>query len=85
MEADMRARFIALLRDAAERGEIGRDTDLEGTVTVLFALADGLSWRRAVQPSFNAEAVMPLVLGMIEQLLTKNTSESDKKTWGTKS
>ena len=47
---------------AAERGEIRRDIDFDGTVTVLFALADGLSWRRAVEPSFNAEAVMPIVL-----------------------
>jgi TetR/AcrR family transcriptional regulator, repressor for uid operon len=68
MEVDVRARFIAMLRSAAERGEI-RDIDFDGTVTVLFALADGLSWRRAVEPSFNAEAVMPIVLGMVRQLL----------------
>jgi hypothetical protein len=85
MEADVRQRFIALLRSAAERGEIRRDLDFDGTVTVLFALADGLSWRRAVEPSFNTEAVMPIVLGMVEQLLTKPASENDKKTWGTKS
>src|SRR5215470_4490740 len=69
IEADVRARFIELLKSAAERGEVRRDTDLDGTVTVLFALADGLSWRRAVEPSFDAEAVMPIVLGMIEQML----------------
>ena len=54
--------FIALLRSAAERGEVRRDIDFDGTVTVLFALADGLSWRRAVEPSFDAEGVMPIVL-----------------------
>ena len=69
IEKDVRTRFVALLRAAAERGEIRRDLDLDGAVTVLFALADGLSWRRAVEPSFNAEAVMPLVLGMVEQML----------------
>src|SRR5882724_6870718 len=62
MERDVRARFLSMLRGAAERGEIRRDIDLDGTVTVLFALADGLSWRRAVEPSFNAEAVLPIVL-----------------------
>jgi len=46
---------------------------------VLFALADGLSWRRAVQPSFDAGAVMPLVLGMVEHLLTKSASVNDNK------
>src|SRR6266567_4309011 len=85
MEADVRERFIALLRSAADRGEIRRDLDFDGTVTVLFALADGLSWRRAVEPSFNTEAVMPIVLGMVEQLLTKSVSNSNNKTWGTKS
>src|SRR3954462_2500683 len=69
MEADVRARFIALLQRAAERGEISRNLDLGGVITVLFALADGLSWRRAVEPAFNTEAVMPLVLRMVEQLL----------------
>src|ERR1043165_8049013 len=67
--ADVRARFIALMKTAAERGEIRRDLDLDGVVTVLFALADGLSWRRAVEPNFNTEAVMPLVLALVEQLL----------------
>ena len=85
MEADVRQRFIALLRSAADRGEVRRDLDFDGTVTVLFALADGLSWRRAVEPSFNTEAVMPIVLGMVEQLLAKPASDSDNKTWGTKS
>jgi AcrR family transcriptional regulator len=80
MEADVRTRFIALLRSAAERGEVRRDLDFDGAVTVLFALADGLSWRRAVEPSFNAEAVIPLVLGMVEQLLTKAPSANDNKT-----
>jgi AcrR family transcriptional regulator len=69
MERDMRARFIALLREAGARGEVRRDIDLDGTVTVLFALADGLSWRRAVEPSFNATAVMPIVLGVVRLLL----------------
>jgi AcrR family transcriptional regulator len=79
MEADMRARFIAILERAAERGEIRRDVDFDGTVTVLFALADGLSWRRAVEPSFNAEAVMPLVLRMVEQLLVNSVPHNDNR------
>jgi AcrR family transcriptional regulator len=75
MERDVRERFIAMLRSAAERGEI-RDIDWNGTVTVLFALADGLSWRRAVEPSFNAEAVMPIVLRMVEQLLLPSANDN---------
>src|SRR4051812_23691412 len=79
MEADVRARFIAILQRAAERGEIRRDVDFDGTVTVLFALADGLSWRRAVEPAFNTKAVMPLVLRMVEQLLNPH---NDNKVGG---
>jgi hypothetical protein len=45
-------------------------------VTVLFALADGLSWRRAVEPSFNAEAVMPIVLRMVQQLLVPSANDN---------
>ena len=56
---------------------VRRDIDLDGTVTVLFALADGLSWRRSVEPSFNAEAVMPIVLGMVRQLLLNPQSAND--------
>jgi AcrR family transcriptional regulator len=82
MERDMRARFIELLRSAAQRGEIRRDVDFDGTVTVLFALADGLSWRRAVEPSFNAEAVMPLVLRMVERLLVDPTPGNDNRAGG---
>jgi len=84
MERDVRERFVALLRTAAERGEIRRDIDFDGTVTVLFALADGLSWRRAVEPSFNAAAVMPIVLGMVRQLLLSPLS-GDDNTIGDKS
>ena len=76
IEADVRARFIELLKSAAERGEVRRDIDLNGTVTVLFALADGLSWRRAVESSFNAEAVMPIVLRMVEQLLAPSANDN---------
>ena len=78
MERDVRARFIAMLRSAAERGEI-RDIDFDGTVTVLFALADGLSWRRAVEPSFDAEAVMPIVLRMVEQLLAPSANDNQTR------
>src|SRR3954471_11257136 len=76
IESDVPADFIELLKSAAQRGDIPRDIDLNGTVTVLFALADGLSWRRAVEPSFNAEAVMPIVLRMVQQLLAPSANDN---------
>jgi len=77
MEADVRKRFVALLRGAADRGDIRRDIDFDGTVTVLFALADGLSWRRAVEPSFDANSVMPITLAMVERLLVAPAGDRD--------
>jgi TetR/AcrR family transcriptional regulator, repressor for uid operon len=74
IERDVKARLVAMLRRAAERGEIARDLDCEGAATVLMVIADGISWRRAVDPTFNAEAVLPLILQMIHSLLTANAS-----------
>jgi TetR/AcrR family transcriptional repressor of uid operon len=90
MEADVRERFIALLRSAADRGEIRRDIDFDGTVTVLFALADGLAWRRTVEPSFDAQSVVPITLAMVEKLLVAPAGDltvaaGDQKSTGEKS
>jgi hypothetical protein len=40
---------------------------------MLMVLGDGLSWRRAADPSFNAEAVLPHVLHMVGCLLLHPT------------
>jgi hypothetical protein len=34
-------------------------------------LADGISWQRAVNPGFDAEIVLPLILKMVHGLLAK--------------
>jgi TetR/AcrR family transcriptional regulator, repressor for uid operon len=70
VEADVKGRLTAMLRAAAERGEISRDSDFDGVASVLMALADGISWRRAVDPGFNTESVLPLILHMVKCLLT---------------
>jgi TetR/AcrR family transcriptional repressor of uid operon len=75
IEADVKGRLVAMLRAAAERGEIGRETDFEGVASVLLALADGLSWRRAVDSAFDAESVLPLILEMVKCLLTASGPE----------
>jgi TetR/AcrR family transcriptional repressor of uid operon len=70
IEADVKGRLAAMLHGAAERGEISRDSDFDGVASVLMAVADGLSWRRAVDPDFNTESVLPLILHMVKCLLT---------------
>jgi TetR/AcrR family transcriptional regulator, repressor for uid operon len=69
VEADVRARLVGVLQRAAERGDIARNVDIDGAVSVLMAIADGLSWRRAVDPSFAPETVLPIVLDLVHHML----------------
>lgn len=71
VEQDVKARLVAMLRGAAERGEILRDLDLENAATALMAMADGISWRRAVDPGFDPEKTLPMFLHMVHCLLTR--------------
>jgi AcrR family transcriptional regulator len=73
-EHDIKQRLAAMLRHAAERGEIARDLDVDGAVAMLMILSDGMSWRRATDPHFDAEAALPLILQMVRSLLTKPCS-----------
>jgi TetR/AcrR family transcriptional repressor of uid operon len=70
VERDIKTRLIDMLRRAAGRGEISGAVDLDGAATMLMVLADGMSWRRASDPSFNAEAALPHILHMVHCLLT---------------
>jgi AcrR family transcriptional regulator len=74
IERDVKSLIVKMLERAAESGEISRGLDLEGIATTLMALADGLSWRRAVEPGFDTEAVMPIVLGMVRSVLTTESA-----------
>ncbi len=69
IDTDVRAGLVAVLRTAAERGELPRDLDFEKIVIVLLALGDGIEWRRAVDPSFNPESVFPMILDIVRFML----------------
>lgn len=71
IERDIRDRIAAMLRRAAERGEIRADIDLDAAATVLMVLGDGMSWRRSVDTGFDAEHALPLILKMVHCLLAK--------------
>ncbi len=79
IEHDVKARLVDMLRRAAERGEISREVELESAATTLMVLADGMSWRRASDPSFNAEAVLPHVLHMVHCMLVHPHTDGGKK------
>lgn len=71
IELDIKNRIATMLRTAADRGEIRNDVDMETAATVLMILGDGMSWRRSVDPNFNAERALPLILQMVHCLLAK--------------
>jgi TetR/AcrR family transcriptional repressor of uid operon len=68
-DADVKSRLVAMLRAAAERGDIARDVDFDGAVTMLMVIADGVWWRRAVDPNFDAEAVLPIFMDVTRHML----------------
>lgn len=71
IEQDIKNRVAAMLRRAAERGEIRSDFDIEAVATALMVLGDGMSWRRSVDKDFDAERVLPIILTMVRCLLAK--------------
>jgi len=78
-DADVRERLIAMLRAAAARGDIRADVDFEGVVTMLMVIADGVWWRRAVDPSFDAEAVLPIFMDLTRHMLLGPTAAGNKE------
>jgi len=69
IEAEVKAGLVKVLRNAAARGDVRADLDLDAAASVLMALADGFAWRRAADSSFDAAAAFPMVLDVIRQLL----------------
>jgi TetR/AcrR family transcriptional repressor of uid operon len=80
IERDIRGRIAALLQRAVDRGEIKPDVDVQNAATVLMVLGDGMSWRRAVDPHFDPEAVLPLILHMICSLLNNKRGDGAEET-----
>jgi AcrR family transcriptional regulator len=71
IEDDIKDRIAAMLKGAAERGEIRDDVDVDAAASVLMVLGDGMSWRRSIDPNFDAETALPMILKMVHCLLHK--------------
>lgn len=70
VEDAVRERLIAALQRAAETGEIAAPANgFNEVVTIMTALADGLCWRRAVDPGFDPQTVLGTVLATVRCLL----------------
>lgn len=79
IEADIKERIAAMLRNGAARGELRADADFDAVAAVLMVLGDGMSWRRSVDPKFDAENALPLILKMIHCLLAKPGAGTSEK------
>lgn len=69
INTEVEAGLVEILRKAVARGEIAPDVDLERAVIMLLALGDGLEWRRATDPSFRIETVLPHIMQIARCLL----------------
>jgi hypothetical protein len=61
------------LRAAAARGDIPGDIDLDAVITMLMIIADGVWWRRALDPDFDPEALLPIFMDVTRHMLRGQT------------
>jgi TetR/AcrR family transcriptional repressor of uid operon len=71
-----------LCKAGAKRGDIPSDVDLEGAVTMLMIMADGLWWRRALDPQFKPETALPLFLN-VARFLLRGDNQNERAAAGT--
>jgi TetR/AcrR family transcriptional regulator, repressor for uid operon len=67
--ADVKARLIAMLRQAAERGEISRDIDFEHVTAMLMVIVDGVWSQRVSDPAFDPKSLLPLFMDVVRHML----------------
>lgn len=67
--------FEALFARAKAEGRITPRHDTRTVAQVLALLGDGLFWRRAIDPSFDARTIMPVVMELVGTLLNPRPDE----------
>lgn len=61
--------FLALFQRLKDEGRIAPALDIPSVAQVFKVLGDGLFWRRAVDPDFDARAVLPGLMTTLQGLL----------------
>lgn len=69
VEDFVRESFRALFQRLKDEGRIDPLLDIRSVVEVFCTIGDGMFWRRAVDPSFDPERVLPAVIAIIGTLL----------------
>jgi len=68
-DRDVRQWLRALLDGGVARGDIPSDVDLDGVITMLMIIADGVWWRRALQKDFDPASVLPIFMDVTRHML----------------
>ena len=68
-DGDVRKWLGDLLHAAVARGDIPDDIDLDAVVTMLMVIADGVWWRRALDPDFDPKAMLPIFMDITRHML----------------
>jgi TetR/AcrR family transcriptional repressor of uid operon len=68
-DADVRRWLRDLFDAAAARGDIPADVDVDGVITMLRIIADGVWWRRALDRKFDPATVVPVFMDIVRHML----------------
>jgi TetR/AcrR family transcriptional repressor of uid operon len=69
LDEDVRTRLVAMLRRAAERGEISRDADFENVAVMMMVIVEGVWHRRVSEPTFDPRSLLPLFMDLTRFML----------------
>ncbi|MFN0218768.1 MAG: TetR/AcrR family transcriptional regulator [Hyphomicrobium sp.] len=61
--------FEALFQRLKDEGRINPHVDIPTLAKVFHVIGDGMFWRRAIEPEFNARAVLPVIVELVGTLL----------------
>jgi len=75
-DADVKRWLVDLFKAGAKRGDIPGDIDFDGVATMLVIMADGVWWRRALDPQFNPETTLALFMDVVRFLLRGDPAKS---------
>ena len=72
--------FLKLFQQLKDEGRIAPALDIPSLTRAFTVICDGMFWQRAIDPTFDAKAVMPTVLQLIAGLLNP-VAGPDAGTW----
>ncbi len=68
-DKDVRRWLRGLFEAGRAQGDIPADVDIEGVITMLMVIADGVWWRRALDKEFDPAAVLPVFMDITRHML----------------